>query len=313
MPSIAARRGRWKFSTYSIFQKPQNIYNSYMVKNTTYKVSGLIVSIAFIIPLFASAQTDSLSTQAQSLMSQIQSLQQQLQTLLQTNAPSSTPPRHDMMPPQGGNGIATTTRNTIGNVCPQITRDLRQGAQGTDVSQLQNMLASEGFMSASSTTGFFGPVTVRALGTFQKQFGITASSTGVLGSLTRAFIDNHCHPQGVGGMGSSTPPVMRGGESSSTRPDVQAGPMMPVGSTTPPFGDHRPWNTSSTTPVGPGFRIHPMNTGSSTSQIPCPQSSIQNSTGLAAVAAALFSPHAILPGMRGAPCDTGTSSSGQSQ
>jgi len=82
-------------------------------------------------------------------------------------------------------GSADTT-----NACNGFWRNLSNGSQGDDVSQLQHVLVAKGFLSQANVTGFFGPLTRRALTKFQTQSGITAA--GVLGPITRIFLQNHC-------------------------------------------------------------------------------------------------------------------------
>jgi len=277
--------GREVVHTVDIFQPISSgyiLYNENIMKNHIYKVSGLILSVSLIMPLFAAAQTDSSTAlQIQSLMSQITSLEQQLHTLMQSVASSSNSDKED-----GGMGrMGTTTPPNVSNmmgeggmspkmgVCPVIARDLYLGVRGDDVSQLQGMLAREGFLSGATTTGYFGPMTARALGEFQKQSGI-ASSTGFFGPITRDFLRGHCG-DGSGMMGSSTPPNMM--------------PMQPV------------WHEGSTTSQGQGsgdWNVPPM-MGSTTMPQPCPQNpnTLPNNSNPAAAAAALFVPHALIPGM----------------
>ncbi len=271
---------------------PPCIYNGAMKENI-YKVSGLILSIALITPLFAFAQTDTtgLTSQIQSLVSQITSLEQQLQSLVSSATGSTTPSTSASMwgqgagtpPSAGGSGSGM-----MGMRCLEIGRNLSVGSTGSDVSQLQDMLAGEGFLSASST-GFFGQMTASALGQFQAHFGI-ASSTGVFGPLTRNFINGRCGGPGQGGgMGSSTPPMWQIG--SSTHPMM---PMIPA----------MPWNQASTTNGGNGGGDWKGPMGSSTPPQPCAQDDSQNMSNAAAVAAMLFVPHSILPGMM-RPCVSG--------
>jgi peptidoglycan hydrolase-like protein with peptidoglycan-binding domain len=260
-------------------------------------VLGLLVAAALLTPLFAAAQTDSsttVSVQVQSLLSQITSLEQQLHTLLQSVATSSTSmmwdgsrPNASSTPVMWGPGpavIASSTPPGMGN-CPSFGRDLSVGSQGNDVMQLQQMLAGDGFFSAS-TTGYFGQLTASALDQFQAHFDISTSSAGFFGPLTRTFIGAHCgQGQGQNGghmMGSSTPPMWQG-------------------SSTPPMSPMKPWMGTST---NPGWQGGPM--GSSTPmRRPCPQNSPNSALG---AAAALFIPHAILPPMMN-PCGGGPQAS----
>jgi peptidoglycan hydrolase-like protein with peptidoglycan-binding domain len=177
--------------------------------------------------------------------------------------------------------------------CLPIMRNLSQGASGDDVTSLQQTLVDDGFLSASSTTGFFGPLTARAVMQMQVRFGIASSSTGFVGPLTRGFLRGGCGEGQGGAMGSSTSPAWLAG--SSTHPmlnpfDGGSGdinqmmdgtssgvhvmrPMMPV------MG-------SSTMPLPPCM---PNGAGASTTD----DSGLGNS---AAVAAAFFVPHVLIPG-----------------
>ena len=312
-----------------------------MVKHKLYKVSGLFLTAALIIPLFASAQSNSsLTNQIQSLMSQITSLEQQLHTLVQTSVGSTTSGWG------AGNSDASTTPPKLGGPgsvpCPMIARDLSIGSQGSDVSELQQMLQGQGFLTASST-GFFGSLTAAALARYQSEMGL-ATSTGFFGPLTRNFLNGHCGGSGDGSRnGTSTPPTWPGGHATSTpgwgdgrgpatSSDNGGGwhgwPINPAATTTsggpcmqpysPPSDSSgsgsahtnilimRPCGATSTPP-----HIGPFWNGSTTSQTPCPQASIQNGADLAAVAAALFTAHTILPGIGANPCPNGPMNGGQ--
>jgi peptidoglycan hydrolase-like protein with peptidoglycan-binding domain len=237
--------------------------------NKIQKLLGLLLALSFLMPAFASAQVTGSTTvdvQVQALLNQITSLEQQLRSLVQSVAPSSTPPvwNASSTPPGLPPGMLVSGEN-----CSVFSRNLAVGSRGDDVMQLQQMLAGDGFLSASST-GFFGPLTVHALAAFQAHFGIAASSSakGFFGPLTRNFFTAHCGDgRGEGMMGSSTPPVP--GEGTSTWP-------MPPG--------RGPWMGTSTDDNMMG----PM--GSSTGPRPCPPDN-GNGGGLLG----LFVPHAILP------------------
>ena len=96
-------------------------------------------------------------------------------------------------------------------VCLRLVRDLRVGAQGDDVRKLQELLAQDpsvGF--TASSTGFFGPMTAKALMRFQMNNGIASSTDGRVGTLTRGFFQRACGKglemmHGNPGMGSTTP------------------------------------------------------------------------------------------------------------
>jgi hypothetical protein len=157
------------------------------MKKNIYKISGFIITLsvitALITPLFASAQTvdstSSLSTQVQSLLNQISILESQLKSVVSSNMSStSMMMRQDSNNPSMTNmmGTSTSMMSGMGAMrCLPIMRDLSQGSSGDDVSGLQQVLAADGFLSASSTTGYFGPLTARAVMQFQSQFGIASS------------------------------------------------------------------------------------------------------------------------------------------
>jgi Putative peptidoglycan binding domain len=68
-----------------------------------------------------------------------------------------------------------------------FTRPLIQGSQGQDVSALQQILVSQGYLS-SQPTGFFGPLTAAALAKFQSAHGIEA--LGGVGPKTRTLLNS---------------------------------------------------------------------------------------------------------------------------
>ena len=88
-----------------------------------------------------------------------------------------------------------TPQNGQGNgACLSLTRNLGIGSQGSDVLELQKWLSADptaGF--TASSTGFFGKLTAEALKRFQINNGISSTSaTGIVGTLTRTFFDQHC-------------------------------------------------------------------------------------------------------------------------
>jgi peptidoglycan hydrolase-like protein with peptidoglycan-binding domain len=94
-------------------------------------------------------------------------------------------------------------------VCVTLNRDLKIGSQGDDVKNIQQMLSQHpesGF--SGSATGFFGPMTAKAMMMFQMRNGIASSTDGHVGPLTRGFFERHCGEglgngdggQGMGGM-----------------------------------------------------------------------------------------------------------------
>ena len=127
----------------------------------------------------------SLQQQIQALLQQIRALQQQIMQLVANNIGSTTgtttPP---VIPPgQVGKGA-----------CITLNRDLSEGDSGDDVMNIQQMLAANASTTGFNVapTGFFGPLTVRAMMRFQEDNGIASSSSGYVGPLTRGFFERHC-------------------------------------------------------------------------------------------------------------------------
>lgn len=130
-------------------------------------VGGLLLGTVF--PTFASAQTSlqdnlkkiqELTAQIQALQSQILGLQQQ-QTQLQVSTNAAV---------------------------LEIIQGLKEGSEGDQVTLLQTLLAAEaGIYPEGKITGFFGPLTRRALQRFQSTHGLEA--VGFVGPKTRAELN----------------------------------------------------------------------------------------------------------------------------
>ncbi len=146
-------------------------------------IAGMMISAA-MLPVFASAQTTNVQAQIQALLSQIQALQLQLRTLIASSTANIGVPNMEGNLPPGQLGKA---------LCIRLGRDLRVGSQGEDVRTLQEMLREDresGF--SGNPTGFFGPLTAKAMMKFQTRMGIASSTTGTVGSLTRGFFERRC-------------------------------------------------------------------------------------------------------------------------
>jgi peptidoglycan hydrolase-like protein with peptidoglycan-binding domain len=180
---------------------------------------GLALATA-LAPAFAAADTVSdLQAQIQSLLSQVKVLQAQLfaARASSTVAASSTPWMRGE-----GEHRGTNPR------CVPLARNLFVGASGDDVRHIQDMLREDGdFGFTSESTGFFGPMTARAMARFQAQVGVASSTDGSVGPMTRSFFAHICDKPGEGdhGMmpwnGTTTPPKRDG---QGERPE--AGGMM---------------------------------------------------------------------------------------
>jgi sortase (surface protein transpeptidase) len=88
-------------------------------------------------------------------------------------------------------GNAALAQNAA-NVVPAggfvFTRNLSIGAQGNDVSALQQFLIAGGYLKISTSTGYFGSATMAALGAWQASVGIFPQA-GYFGPLSRAKIN----------------------------------------------------------------------------------------------------------------------------
>lgn len=101
---------------------------------------------------------------------------------------------------QLGSAPATTLPTThASSVCPQLSRALRMGMSGEDVSALQTFLASDrGVYPEGTVSGYFGTLTQSAVQRFQAKHGIVNSGSpdstgfGVVGPATRATIAALC-------------------------------------------------------------------------------------------------------------------------
>ncbi len=143
-----------------------------------------------MLPALASAQTVDTQVQVQSLLSQIQALQLQLKALMASSTVNIKIRMDDHMMAPGQVGKAA---------CIMLNRNLKVGAQGDDVKKIQEILAEHkesGFNAGA--TGFFGPLTARAMAKFQMNMGIASSSDGVVGPMTRGFFERACG-KGLGG------------------------------------------------------------------------------------------------------------------
>jgi len=155
--------------------------------------------------------------------------------------------------------------------CGIFARDLRIGSSGDDVMQLQQTLASAGFLNASST-GYFGSLTAHALVEFQNHFGISSSSAGYFGPLTRQFFEHRCEMGGSAnpmpippwnGQGSTTSymPCVRADASSEDYPKMYI-PCGGVGSSTPFFPPCGAMNGGASTTLDNQSGAVPMDAGS---------------------------------------------------
>lgn len=133
-----------------------------MLKN---KIIAVAVGVSMCLPMFASAQTSSVSTLIQQLQQQIAALQAQIAALktVQTQ-------------------VATEKQNVNASV-KELKNLMQQGMSGDDVALLQTILASDpSIFPEGIINGVFGPKTSQALKKFQRMTGLTP--TGNVGPQT---------------------------------------------------------------------------------------------------------------------------------
>ncbi|MBI5457709.1 peptidoglycan-binding protein [Candidatus Kaiserbacteria bacterium] len=128
-----------------------------MLKKIAFTAAGIALLAS---PLITSADTLSdVQEKIAALLRQVAQLQDQLRSLK----------RADPIP--------------FARPCPQILRTLDQGISGSDVKELQAYLGV-------SETGYFGPMTARAVAAFQAEEGLTQA--GIVGPMTRAAFARRC-------------------------------------------------------------------------------------------------------------------------
>ena len=117
--------------------------------------------------------------------------------------------------------------------CPNLTRTLGRGASGSEVAGLQAFLAGlPGIYPEALTTGFFGPLTEKALQRFQAERGIAYSGSpafngfGLLGPRTRAMINVVCAESSNGSAVLTPAPVSSPTPPPSPIISASAGPQM---------------------------------------------------------------------------------------
>lgn len=223
-------------------------------------------------PFIASAQSVAdIQSQIQNLLTQIKALQAQLQGMKgmiasSTHLDQQIPDRmkewsdDSSTAPRMGEGMmgASDMNRGKGPECAAFSRSLMMGSQGDDVRNLQGVLHQHDLIASSSQTGFFGPQTAAALAKFQAKFGIassTASSTPVVGPMTRGFLQKLCVQRAQVNMGNIERPM----------PPAWAHPDMDM--------PRKPeWNMPTTTRPMPPIPPRPCTAGpgGTGSPIPCP-------------------------------------------
>ena len=143
------------------------------------KLISLLTVFACVIPLLASAETTAeLQAKAQALLDRVTVLQQQV---------------------QGGSPQQNSVRASSGAGCPSLSRNLKKGSSGADVTSLQQFLAGDPSIYPEGTvSGYFGVLTEAAVKRWQAANGIVSSGTpattgyGSVGPRTRAAMLAGC-------------------------------------------------------------------------------------------------------------------------
>ena len=154
---------------------------------------GLSLTFSVVAPAQAAALT---SAQVQAIVGLLQSFGADASII--ANVQSTL-----MGPGQlGGSSVNPTTYTTqpatASRICPQIIRTIGQGDSGSDVSDLQGYLGV-------SQTGYFGPMTARAVASFQAEEWL--SQVGIVGPQTRAAFARRCGGGGSNNAGFSASPT----------------------------------------------------------------------------------------------------------
>lgn len=161
------------------------------------------VLVLLAMPVFAHAQTSNTNININDLIAQTQALIAQINALKaqQGGTPSTVSSGTPSMP------IA----------CPVLTRALSMGSKGTDVSSLQTFLAQDpSVYPEAMVTGYFGPLTEKAVQRWQAKYGVVSSGTpdstgfGVVGPKTRAAMQSRCAAGAPGGTSSQSGGVVGG-------------------------------------------------------------------------------------------------------
>jgi hypothetical protein len=155
-----------------------------------------------------------------------------------TPSPSSTTPSPASSPPS-----LPPRRQS----CIVLPRNISFGSRGSAVVQLQTFLIGQSLLAAGNATGYFGPLTQRAVQAYQRSHNIVSSGApsttgyGAVGPRTRASIAAVCTTQAPTHAASPTTtpsPVYSGGGGGAPPPP----PHLPI----PPLPPPPDWSTTPT-------------------------------------------------------------------
>src|SRR3990167_3723280 len=162
-----------------------------------FKHVGAVAVISVLLPFAANALTvEDIQAQIANLLAQITQLQEQLKQLQgDDGSPVACTMEAKICPDATSIGrtgpkceFAACPGETkpvppVVRICPQILRTLDQGISGSDVKEVQSSLGV-------SQTGYFGPMTAKAVAAFQADEGLT--QVGIVGPQTRAAFARRC-------------------------------------------------------------------------------------------------------------------------
>src|SRR3989338_6049186 len=141
-----------------------------------FKHIGAVTVLAVLLPFAASAlSVDDIQQQINNLLAQITQLQEQLKQLRGDDGSPVACTMEAKVCPDGTAVGRTSPRcefaacpsrvKPLPPICPTFERTLAQGATGDDVTQLQQYLGV-------AQTGYYGPVTARAVAATQAEAGL---------------------------------------------------------------------------------------------------------------------------------------------
>src|SRR3989344_848455 len=162
-----------------------------------FKHVGAVAVLTVLLPFAANALTvEDIQAQIANLLAQITQLQEQLKQLQgDDGSPVACTMEAKICPDATSIGrtgpkceFAACPGETkpvppVVRICPQILRTLDQGISGSDVKEEQSYLGV-------SQTGYFGPMTAKAVAAFQADEGLT--QVGIVGPQTRAAFARRC-------------------------------------------------------------------------------------------------------------------------
>jgi len=181
-------------------------------------ISGLMLA-SFLVsaPLAYASAEDSTST-IELLLQQIEILKAQIETI-----------QEQITILQAARGQIKETKEEVKDTL-KLIKSLSRGMRGEEVTMLQEILATDpGIYPEGLVTGYFGPLTERAVKKFQQKAGI--ETVGVVGPKTKAKI-NELLEEGAGKSGKVPPglliaPGIR--KKLGYTPEVPAGQDLPPG------------------------------------------------------------------------------------